>query len=362
MINDDQEEKWMKRALELAGAGIGAVSPNPMVGCVLVHEDKIIGEGWHRVYGSWHAEVNAVQDAVAKGHEALLSQATAYVTLEPCAHTGNTPPCADLMIEKQIQKVVICNDDPNPKVAGRGIQRMREAGIEVETGLCETEGRWLNRRFFTFFEKNRPYIILKWAETADGFIGSAEGKPVKISGLWSDVMVHGWRSEEDAIMVGTHTAVNDNPRLNVRLWPGRNPVRIVVDRHLKLPASAFLYDGSQPTLIYNYEKDSVHDQVPVRYQDMFAPVNFRKLKQDEYETEQLLQDLHRLKIQSVIVEGGARLINTFLQKGYWDEIRCCQSDFSLSHGVEAPAVQGVLFDSVSKGKDLWRFYRNESGS
>lgn len=360
MKDNNEEEQWMRRALRLAAFGMGAVSPNPMVGCVLVCDGKIIGEGWHRQYGSWHAEVNAVNDAVERGNEALLKEATAYVTLEPCAHTGNTPPCADLMIARKIKKVVICNEDPNPKVDGRGIERMLAAGIEVETGLCKEEGRWLNRRFFAFMEKKRPYIILKWAETSDGFIGTADRGPLKISGLWSDILVHKWRSEEDGIMVGTNTAVKDNPRLNVRLWPGKNPVRIILDRQLKLSVQANLYDGSQPTLIYNYLKESELEKIPVRYESSVSGVVFRKLIHGEDEIQQLFIDLHRLKVQSVIVEGGALLASFLLKNGIWDEIRRCQSNVPAHDGVKAPLAEGIVYNTFKKGNDLWTFYRNPS--
>lgn len=346
----------MRRALEIAQFGQGSISPNPMVGCVLVHDEHIIGEGWHRQYGNAHAEVNAVNDAIQKGNENLLSEAVAYVTLEPCAHTGNTPPCADLLIAKKIRKVVICNEDPNPKVDGRGIEKMIAAGIVVETGLCSAEGRWINRRFFTFFEKKRPYIILKWAETADGFIDSHYGKPLKISGKLSDVCVHKWRSEEDAILVGTNTAINDNPRLNVRLWSGRNPVRIILDRNLRVSESAYVYDNSQQTLIYNYQKESFIGEIPLRYSE--GGVSFRKLEKGNDEIKQLVQDLYGLKIQSVIIEGGTQTTNAFIESGYWDEIRRCQGGFSINNGVKAPCVKGEIFDAFKKENDQWQFYRN----
>uniref|UniRef100_UPI003592F691 bifunctional diaminohydroxyphosphoribosylaminopyrimidine deaminase/5-amino-6-(5-phosphoribosylamino)uracil reductase RibD n=1 Tax=Persicitalea sp. TaxID=3100273 RepID=UPI003592F691 len=226
------KDQYMQRALQLAEYGRGYVSPNPMVGCVLVADGRVIGEGWHRNYGGPHAEVQAVRDAEKRGNADLLKSATAYVTLEPCSHFGKTPPCANLLINKKIKKVVVANHDPNPLVAGRGLTLLKNAGIEVESGILAEEGQELNRRFFTFFCKKRPYIILKWAETADGFIGAAGGKPIAISNGYSSQRVHRWRSEEDAILVGRNTAFNDNPRLNVRHWPGQNPVRVVLDRNL----------------------------------------------------------------------------------------------------------------------------------
>ncbi|HEY1053815.1 MAG TPA: bifunctional diaminohydroxyphosphoribosylaminopyrimidine deaminase/5-amino-6-(5-phosphoribosylamino)uracil reductase RibD, partial [Emticicia sp.] len=229
------EEKYMLRALQLAEIGRGQVSPNPMVGCVIVHNHEIIGEGWHQKYGSWHAEVNAVNSVQ---DPSKLTQSTVYVTLEPCSHFGKTPPCADLLVKHQVKKVIICNDDPNPLVAGKGIAKLRAAGIEVEQGLLAEKGRALNARFFTYVEKQRPYIILKWAETADGFIAGENYDPVKISNALSHKLAHKWRSEEDAIMVGTNTARYDNPKLNAREWQGtKNPVRIVLDKRLQLEQS-----------------------------------------------------------------------------------------------------------------------------
>ena len=242
----------MRRALELAENGRGQVSPNPLVGCVIEHHGKIIGEGWHQKYGEAHAEVNAVNSVKDKS---LLKEACVYVSLEPCAHFGKTPPCADLLVENQVKKVVICNTDPNPLVAGKGIVKLREAGIEVETGILEKEGLELNKRFFHYLEKKRPYIILKWAETADGFIARKNFDSKWISNTLSRKLVHKWRTEEDAILVGTNTALYDNPQLNARDWTGNNPVRIVIDRHLKLPADLHLFDEQIPTICYNLIKN-----------------------------------------------------------------------------------------------------------
>ncbi len=353
-MNDDAH--FMQRALQLAEYGRGQVSPNPMVGCVLVAQGKIIGEGWHRYYGGPHAEVNAVQDAIVRGHAGKLSAATAYVTLEPCSHYGKTPPCADLLIENKINHVVVANVDPNPLVAGRGLARLEEAGISVESGVLAEAGRELNRRFFTFFEKKRPYIILKWAETADGFIAAKGGEPLQISNAYSSQMVHRWRSEEDAILVGRMTAINDNPRLNVRRWSGHNPVRIVLDRQLTLPKSLHVFDKSQPTIIYNYKNKTDAPEVPERYGAEPA-VAFSKIIEGENELTQILADLHNRKIQSLLVEGGARVLASFIKAKLWDEIRRCQSPQRVGSGIRAPMVAETLVGTEIIDGDFWTYYQ-----
>jgi len=317
----------MHRALELAALGRGEVSPNPMVGCVIVHENQLIGEGWHRRYGDWHAEVNAVNDAIQKGFADLLPQSTVYVTLEPCSHFGKTPPCADLLVEKKVKRVVICNDDPNPLVAGKGIQKLRAAGIEVITEVLSEEGRKLNVRFFTFFEQKRPYIILKWAETADGFIADEHKHPLSISCLQSRILNHQWRTEEDAILVGTNTAQNDNPQLNARLWEGSNPVRVVLDRTLRLSHDLHLFDNTQKTLCYNAFSNEEKGNTT------FVQIDF-----DENFLTNLLRDLYNRKIQSILVEGGAILLQAFLNEGLFDEIRVFKSPNAIGNGTASPLL------------------------
>jgi len=315
----------MFRALQLAEIGRGQVSPNPMVGCVIVHNDQIIGEGWHQKYGSWHAEVNAVNSVQ---DQSKLSESTAYVTLEPCSHFGKTPPCADLLVQHQVKKVVICNDDPFPLVAGKGIAKLRAAGIEVEQGLLAEKGRALNARFFAYVEKQRPYIILKWAETADGFIAGAHYEAVKISNALSHKLAHKWRSEEDAIMVGTNTARYDNPKLNAREWQGaKNPIRIVVDRQLQLSQSLRLFDNTQDTLIINELVDKTEDRN-----------TYIKIAFSESFIENVLQELYQRKIQSVYVEGGTALLQSFIQANLFDEIRVFRSPNQLYTGVAAPII------------------------
>lgn len=332
----------MRRALELAALGCGEVSPNPMVGCVIVYENQIIGEGWHRRYGDWHAEVNAVNDAIQKGFADLLPQSTVYVTLEPCSHFGKTPPCADLLVEKKVNRVVICNDDPNPLVSGKGIQKLQAAGIEVLTGILAEEGRQLNARFFTFFEQKRPYIILKWAETADGFIADEHKHPLSISCLQSRILNHQWRTEEDAILVGTNTAQNDNPQLNARLWAGHNPVRIVLDRTLRLPETLHLFDNTQKTLCYNAFRNEEK-----------RPTTFVQIDFDENFLANLLGDLYERKIQSLLVEGGTVILQTFLNEGIFDEIRIFKSPKSIEKGTTAPLLPtGVrLLHQEKMGED-----------
>ncbi|QNH62151.1 bifunctional diaminohydroxyphosphoribosylaminopyrimidine deaminase/5-amino-6-(5-phosphoribosylamino)uracil reductase RibD [Hymenobacter sediminicola] len=322
MLTPDFDLLMMRRALDLARLGTGTARPNPLVGCVITHEGRIIGEGWHRQYGGPHAEVNAV---AAVADPILLPHSRAYVTLEPCSHHGKTPPCADLLIEKGIPEVVVCNLDPNPLVAGRGLAKLREAGITVETGVLEHEGRWLNRRFFTFQEKKRPYVVLKWAETADGYLAGPYYQSVPISGDLARVAVHQWRAEEQAILVGTRTALHDNPHLTVRDWPGPNPTRIVIDKNLSLPPTHHLFNGQQPTVVYTYRERATKNNV-----------GFVMLSEAEDLFPQIFNNLYQRNVQSVLVEGGPTVLNSLLKDGLWDEIRVLRSPKRLGGGVSAP--------------------------
>lgn len=319
---NETDKKYMQRALALAAKGAGFVAPNPMVGCVIVHNNQIIGEGWHQIYGEAHAEVMAI-DSVAD--KSLLSEALVYVSLEPCAHYGKTPPCADLLITHKVKKVIICNIDPYDEVAGRGIRKLKEAGIEVAQGLLEAEGERVNRRFFTYIQKNRPYIILKWAQSADGYIAAAANGPTKISSEQSTKLVHKWRAEEAAILVGTNTALADNPQLSNREWPGKNPTRIVLDRYLRLPATLKVFDGSIPSLWYNVLDNEQGD-------------NLSKVKLDDNEDfiKQVFYDMYERKLQSVLVEGGAQILETLLRLKLWDEARLIVAPMKLESGVRAP--------------------------
>lgn len=337
----------MQRALELAELGRGKVSPNPMVGCVIVDNDRIIGEGWHEQYGKGHAEVNAI---AAVEDQSMLSASTAYVTLEPCAHHGKTPPCADLLVSKGIKRVVIGAVDTNPLVGGKGIEKLEQAGVEVSHGLLADASRNLNARFFTFIEKDRPYIILKWAETADGFVARENFDSKWISGKASRNLVHQWRAEEDAIMVGTRTAQHDNPRLNVRNWEGADPVRVVIDKELSLSKELNLFDGQQPTLVYNGKKN--HSAKNLEYIQVgdsdYLPF--------------ILKDLYKRKVQSIIIEGGSTLLNSCIESGHWDEARIFRAGVKFETGISAPAIKGKQIDSYEIGDDQLDIYSNPEPS
>ncbi|GHA63765.1 bifunctional diaminohydroxyphosphoribosylaminopyrimidine deaminase/5-amino-6-(5-phosphoribosylamino)uracil reductase RibD [Pontibacter akesuensis] len=341
------DEKYMRRALELARLASGHTSPNPMVGCVIVHKGQIIGEGWHRHYGGPHAEVNAV---AAVEDKSLLPKSRVYVTLEPCSHYGKTPPCADLLISHGVKDVVICNTDPNPLVAGRGIKKLFESGAQVKVGVLEDEGLELNKRFFTFHTQKRPFILLKWAETANGFIAAANYAQQQISGKLAQRLVHKWRSEEQAIMVGSRTALYDNPHLNTRLWPGQNPLRLVIDKQLLLPTHLHLFDGSQPTVVYTYKR-----------QDDRENLYFVQLQENEPLLPQLMHDLHQRSILSVMVEGGTFLLESLLQENLWDEALVFKSlEKNLPAGVKAPNMAyGQLSSIQTLGPDqLLHYFRS----
>jgi diaminohydroxyphosphoribosylaminopyrimidine deaminase/5-amino-6-(5-phosphoribosylamino)uracil reductase len=336
----------MRRALELALLGQGQVAPNPLVGCVIVHENKIIGEGWHQQYGGPHAEVNAI---AAVADKSLLPASRVYVTLEPCSHYGKTPPCADLLIKHTVKDVVICNTDPNPLVKGAGIRILLESGCKVHTGLLEAEGLALNRMFFRFHEQHRPYIILKWAETSNGFIGRLDKQPLWISSPLSKKLVHKWRATVPAIMVGTRTALADNPQLNTRAWTGKNPTRIVIDKKLILRPNLAIFDQSQPTIIYNYLKHETNQNI-----------QWVKLEEQPDITPLVLADLYQRHIQAVLVEGGTVLLNSFIRAGLWDEAYVFKSNATLQDkGVAAPSLP--LSDLKWIGhvaQDKLLFYRN----
>jgi len=332
----------MQRALELARLGLGNVSPNPMVGCVIVKDDKIIGEGYHEQYGGPHAEVNAVQ---AVKDQSLLPQSTTYVTLEPCSHFGKTPPCADLLVRHQVKRVVICNEDPNPLVAGQGIERLRNAGIEVEIGLLREEGRVLNRRFFTAFEKKRPYVILKWAQTADGFVARENYDSKWISNTYSRQLVHKWRAEEDAILVGTNTARYDNPSLTTRDWKGKNPVRFFIDRTLGLNKGMHLMDGTVPTYCFTEGEGENRTNLTFIQQEQIVP-------------EAILASISELKIQSLIIEGGSGLLDSFIERGLWDEARVFIAPHTFGRGIAAPHISGELLSEEDVLEDRLLIYKN----
>ncbi len=340
----------MQRCVQLAQNGLGTTYPNPLVGSVLVCEGKIIGEGWHQKAGGPHAEVvaiNAVKD------KSLLSKATLYVSLEPCSHFGKTPPCSNLIIEKQIPRVVIGTLDPNIQVAGKGIEKLKNAGIQVTVGVMEKECNKLNKRFFTFHLKKRPYIILKWAQSIDGYLAPpqekrTEKKPFWISNAYSKQRVHKWRTEEQAILVGTQTVVDDNPQLNSREWWGNNPLRIALDRTLKIPAQAHLLDNQIPTLILT-EKNSMKE---------YENVSYEKIPFDENLAESICSVLYQKGIQSVLVEGGAQTLNTFIAKGLWDEARIITGSQTFGNGIKAPQVSGIYLSNTNLETDQLQIIRN----
>ena len=341
-------ELYMRRAIELAQNGAGLVSPNPMVGCVIVHSDRIIAEGWHKIFGGPHAEVEAI-NAVSDRH--LLADSTLYVCLEPCSHHGKTPPCADLVINSGIRSVVVGTGDPNPLVNGRGIARMQEAGIMVTTGILEQDCRLLNRRFITRITKNRPWIMLKWAATADGFIARTDGSSKWISNEQSRQLVHRLRSTEDVVLVGAGTAATDDPALIVRDWHGRNPVRVVIDPSLKLPYTLKLFDGSETTIRYNLLQDTVSGKVITV-----------KLPKDDF-LPALLKDLYARNIGSVLVEGGTRTIQSFIDAGLWDEAWRFTAPVNFSEGIREPSFESEAVTTEDIGGDRLEIFRNpESAS
>lgn len=339
----EMNQGFMRRALELAENGLGNVNPNPIVGCVIVHDERIIGEGFHQFFGGPHAEVNAVNSIE---NLELLKDCTVYVTLEPCAHWGKTPPCANLLVEKQVKKVVIAAVDSNPLVGGKGIEILRNAGIEVETGLLEKEARWQNRRFFTQIEKQRPFIILKWAQTQDGFVARGDFSSKWISGSQSRQLVHKWRAEVDAILVGKNTALYDNPSLNVRDWVGKNPIRLVLDSRLELPRDLSLFDQSVATICFNLEKS-----------ESLENLDFIKLAPG-FSVSAVLNELQNRKIQSLIVEGGSKVLTDFIQSGLWDEARVFTGKSTFGTGIPAPTMNQNPIETLPIGEDILNIYHH----
>lgn len=342
-------EKYMQRCLELATNGRQQVAPNPMVGSVIVHNGKIIGEGYHQKYGESHAEVNAIRSVKNKE---LLKEATLYVNLEPCAHHGKTPPCSDLIIEMEIPRVVIGCQDSFEKVSGKGIERMRKAEIEVIVGVMEKESIELNRRFFTFHSSKRPYIILKWAETIDGYIDIDRTNGEKgISWITNPLLripVHKWRSEEMGIMVGTNTAENDNPSLTTRDWAGKNPYRFVIDRDLSLPQNLNLFDGTVPTWVITTKR--TEDTKPFSF--IFIDFNKEMLQKT-------MQELYKLEIQSIIVEGGKELLQSFIDEDLWDEARVLIGNKTFGAGIKGPLIRKKMEKYCQFGNDRILYFINE---
>jgi diaminohydroxyphosphoribosylaminopyrimidine deaminase / 5-amino-6-(5-phosphoribosylamino)uracil reductase len=363
-MNATSHERYMYRCLQLAQLGVGNVAPNPMVGAVLVHDDKIIGEGYHRKYGEPHAEVNCI-NSVSPDKQELISQSTLYVSLEPCAHFGKTPPCADLIVHMKIPRVVIGCRDPFAQVDGKGIEKLSSAGVEVVSGILEKECRELNKRFFTFHTYHRPYIMLKWAQTADsklGYSSSLGNSPLPVSRLFitnafTNRLVHKWRSEQMAILIGTHTAIQDDPSLNTRLWPGNHPVRMVIDKQLTLPSGLKLFDGSIPTIVFNERKNTIENLKAVRQE---PGVHYYQVTNSVSLVQQIMNALYHMEIQSLLVEGGSVLLQSFIEEDMWDEARVITNEnLFLGEGLAAPVLRkGTLIFSEGIASDTIRTYQH----
>lgn len=319
-------EEHMARCISLAQRGRGHTAPNPMVGAVLVYKGLVIGEGWHHKHGGDHAEVNCLKN-VDEAERELIPGSTMYVNLEPCAHHGKTPPCALRLLEEKVKEVVIANIDPFDEVSGKGIEILRKGGVQVTTGVLADHGLWLNRRFFCFHTQKRPYIVLKWAQTKEGFFAPADRSRFQITGTYSQLLVHKWRTEEAAILVGATTARNDNPQLTARLMEGRQPLRIVLYRSLTLPVTHNVFDRSTPTWIVNEIKE-----------DQIGQLHYIKIDFGDSLLPQLLTRLHRANILSMIVEGGAALLSSMISLGLWDEARVFTGAEMIRDGLPAPRL------------------------
>jgi diaminohydroxyphosphoribosylaminopyrimidine deaminase/5-amino-6-(5-phosphoribosylamino)uracil reductase len=338
----------MKRCIELAKNGLGTTYPNPLVGSVIVHDGKIIGEGWHKKAGEPHAEVNAVNSVKDKS---LLKEATIYVSLEPCSHFGKTPPCCDLIIANEIPNVVVGTVDPFAKVAGNGIKKLVESGKNVTVSILENECSELNKRFFTFHQKKRPYIILKWAETADGFIApisKEEKSPVWITNQYSRQLVHKWRTEEQAILVGTNTVLDDNPKLDARDFSGNNPIRVVLDKSGKISENYNLKDNSQKTIFITESKNFTSTENCI-YENAIFDINL---------ISSVLSILYQHDIQSVIIEGGAKTLQSFINENLWDEARVFTGQIKFQNGTHAPKLTGNLVARSEIMNDQFKIIKN----
>jgi diaminohydroxyphosphoribosylaminopyrimidine deaminase / 5-amino-6-(5-phosphoribosylamino)uracil reductase len=340
-------EKYMHRCLELAILGKGNVSPNPLVGSVIVYNDKIIGEGYHEKHGHSHAEVNAIKSVKNKK---LLEKATLYVNLEPCSHHGNTPPCCELIAKHKIPNVVIGCRDSSKKVDGKGIGFLKQKNTKVSIGVLEKESQWINRRFFTFQSKNRPYIILKWAQTKDGFIDKIRNKDESginwITSSKMKLLVHQWRANEDAILVGRKTVENDNPELTVREIEGRNPLRIVIDPELKLNLESNIFNTKGNTLVINHLKNETFKNIE------FLKTDPKTILKD------MISHLAQKNITSIIIEGGAKTISHFIERNIWDEARVLTGNVEFKKGLKAPIISLEPNSSSSFGKDIVKTYYN----
>ncbi len=358
MAGYTEDEKYMQRCIDLAIQGKGLVAPNPMVGALLVNNHAIVGEGFHQGFGEAHAEANAINNVTSPD---LLKKAVLYVNLEPCSHQGKTPPCANLIISMGIPKIVIGTPDPNKLVDGSGIALLREKGINVVTGILENECKALNKRFFTWHLYNRPYIILKWARSADGFIdfdrpADAPVGPNWITSQTARILVHKWRSEEQAILVGTNTVIKDNPRLNIRDWAGKNPLRVIIDRELKLGSHYNVFDNTQKTLVFTQKEPAGSGPGPREFPEKTVVPetgnterSYASIVFDDTAELQMLECLYRQNIQSIIIEGGAYTLNRFIEKGLWDEARIFTGPVLFRRGIRSPEITGNSFTTREIG-------------
>ncbi len=350
LMNDmvqKQDEQYIERCLQLAELGIGNVAPNPLVGALIVYKGKIVGEGYHQKYGQPHAEPNAINSV---SDHSIFCESTLYVSLEPCSHFGKTPPCANLIVNKGFKKVVIGTLDPNPKVAGRGVEILRNAGIKVVVGVLEDKCRALNKRFFTFQEMKRPFVLLKWAQTSDGFIDhirtSIDQKPLQVSNSITAQLTHKMRSENQSILVSTNTVVLDNPSLTVRNWSGKSPVRLVLDRTLRIPRHYQIYNNKNRTIIFT-EKNEINENV-----------EYKNIVFGENCIQNLLRTVYDLNIHSILVEGGAKLLNSFIESGLWDEANIEISTKCIGNGVKAPCIKQQWSEHTEFENHKWIHINN----
>lgn len=336
------DEMYMERCLQLAELGIGNVAPNPLVGAIIVYKGMIVSEGFHQKYGQAHAEPNAIKAVV---DQSIFPESTLYVNLEPCSHYGKTPPCANLIVSKKFKKVVIGTLDPNPKVAGRGVEILRNAGVKVVVGVLQDKCGELNKRFFTFHEMKRPFVLLKWAQTTDGFIDhkrmSSDQKPLLISNTITGQLTHKMRSENQSILVSTNTVVLDNPSLTVRNWSGKSPIRLVLDRTLRIPRSYEIYSNKIRTIIFT-EKNEINEKV-----------EYKNIKFGDESIKNILQIIYDENIHSILVEGGAKLLNSFIESGWWDEANIEISPITIGDGVKAPCLKVQLSDCKDIENHKW---------
>jgi riboflavin biosynthesis protein RibD len=344
----------MHRCLELASLASGYTAPNPLVGAVLVHEGRIIGEGYHKLYGEPHAEVNCIQ-CVQPEDVHLISDSTLYVSLEPCAHFGKTPPCTDLILLNNIKHVIVGCSDPFKDVNGKGIDKLKANGVRVELGILESECRQLNKRFFTYHTEHRPYIILKWAQSANRKIANSDYSRVKISNDFTNRLVHKWRSEEMAILIGTNTAYYDDPELTTRLWPGKHPIRLVLDMDLKLPPHLKLFNSNSPLIIFNRHQHSLPLENMTITDVRNINVGYYQITEDVSIVHQIVNAIYHMQINSVLVEGGAKLLQSFIDEHVWDESRIItNNELSITNGLAAPEIDSfkktsnevILTDSI----------------